>query len=555
MTTDRTTTTTTRTNPLTLTRSTILGGLLGGIATAAGIALTATSGWLIVRASERPQILLLLTAIVGVRTFGLARPVFRYWERLVSHDGSLRDLAERRAATYAALVPLTPARLGRRRRSDVLNGIVDDLTDVVEASVRVTVPVFSAAVAGIIAAIVTVLFNPGVGAVLAAMLVACALLFVLSWRLECAAQDDLLAARAEVTRVSTLVADHAGDLQAIGGQADALSWVWQADARVRTATSRQSRGRALTAALLLVITGVATIAAAYLAQRSGSHIAIVAMLTLIPVATGEALGVLTEATRALARAQGSARRLDAMLDQTPAVADPAATPGLIAAHPDGHDLALADVTASWDGTGDHLPPTSLDLSAGDRIAVVGPNGSGKSTLLAVLVRHLDPTAGRYALGGADTARIPLAQARAAFALVDDEPHIFATSVRNNLRLADATQAGDTAIRDALTAAGLAMWLDGLDEGLDTRLGAGGRGVSGGERARLAVARAVLSDRPVVALDEPTAHLDTTTARAVLADVLTATAGRTVVMVTHHHADREGFDRTLELSSTESGRAE
>ncbi len=89
-----------------------MAGLIGGAALCAGVALTATSGWLIVRASERPVILTLLTAIVAVRTFGLARPVFRYWERLLSHDTALDDLARRRTDTYAHLVPLTPARLG-----------------------------------------------------------------------------------------------------------------------------------------------------------------------------------------------------------------------------------------------------------------------------------------------------------------------------------------------------------------------------------------------------------------------------------------------------------
>ena len=110
----------------------ILGGLLGGAATAAGIALTATSGWLIVRAAEHPVLLTLFVAIVGVRTFGMARPFFRYLERVVSHDAALEDLAERRTSVYAALVPLTPARLGRRSRASVLTAVVDDLSDAVE---------------------------------------------------------------------------------------------------------------------------------------------------------------------------------------------------------------------------------------------------------------------------------------------------------------------------------------------------------------------------------------------------------------------------------------
>ena len=144
-------------------RSLALAALLGAGATTAGIALTATSGWLVVRASEQPAVLSLLTAVVAVRAFGIARPVLRYAERLRSHDASLRDLAERRAQAYARLVPLTPARLGRRRRADLLGGVVDDLSEVVEAQVRVTVPVTAAATAGVLTAVLTALLAPSVG--------------------------------------------------------------------------------------------------------------------------------------------------------------------------------------------------------------------------------------------------------------------------------------------------------------------------------------------------------------------------------------------------------
>ena len=123
----------TATSPFRPSQRVVVAGLLGGAALTAGVALTATSGWLIVRASERPVVLTLLTAIVAVRAFGLARPVFRYWERVRSHDAALDDLAHRRTAVYERLVPLTPARLGTHGRADVLTGVVDDLTDVVAA--------------------------------------------------------------------------------------------------------------------------------------------------------------------------------------------------------------------------------------------------------------------------------------------------------------------------------------------------------------------------------------------------------------------------------------
>ncbi len=528
------------------TRQTVIGGLLGGAATASGIALTATSGWLIVRASEEPIILTLMVAIVAVRTFGIARPMFRYLERLVSHDAALDDLAVRRTSVYAALVPLTPARLGRRSRSRVLTGVVDDLTDVVEAQVRVTVPLISSALAGLVAVLLTAWFAPAVGLVLAGLLVATAVTCWLAWVLESRSRDELLEARAEVLRVSDLVARQASELQAIGATDTAAGWLADAHDTLRRVVRRQSRGRALVAATLLVATAVATLLAALLVDPAVTGGPVAALLVVVPVAVGDALAPLVDTMRDLARAQGSAVRLEALLDQEPAVTDTAAavSDGI---HTTGRRVDLDGVAASWTGQGEQLAPTDLHLAPGRRVAVIGPNGSGKSTMLAVLARHLDPSRGRHAVDDIDVHDLTVDDVRRHVAVVDDEPHVFAASVGANLRLA-GPDADDAAVGRALERAGLGPWLAGLPEGLETRLGSGGRGVSGGERARLGVARAVLADRPLVLLDEPTAHLDHATATAVLDDVLSATDGRSVVMVSHRPEALDRFDTVLDLGA-------
>jgi ABC-type multidrug transport system fused ATPase/permease subunit len=168
----------------------------------------------------------------------------------------------------------------------------------------------------------------------------------------------------------------------------------------------------------------------------------------------------------------------------------------------------------------------------------------------VLARHLDPTSGRYAVDGTDVRRLPLETVRGQFAIVDDEPHVFASTLRANLLVA-APEADDEAAIAALRRAGLGPWFDGLADGLDTPLGTGGRGISGGERARLALARALLSRRPVILLDEPVAHLDHATAVAIVADLVAATDDpadqRTVVMVSHRPEGLEGFDRVIDLT--------
>ena len=217
-------------------------------------------------------------------------------------------------------------------------------------------------------------------------------------------------------------------------------------------------------------------------------------------------------------------------------------------HTAGRRVDLDGVAASWTGDGEQLAPTDLHLTPGRRVAVIGPNGSGKSTMLAVLARHLDPSRGRHAVDGTDVHDLTIDDVRRHVAVVDDEPHVFAASLGANLRLA-GPDADDAAVRARPRArrprrAGSPT----CPTGLDTRLGSGGRGLSGGERARLGVARAVLADRPLVLLDEPTAHLDHATATAVLDDVLSATDGRSVVMVSHRPEALDRFDTVLDLGA-------
>lgn len=526
----------------------ILGaGALGATALGSGVALTATSGWLVVRASEQPVILTLLTAIVAVRTFGMARPVFRYWERLRSHDAALDELAVARATLYADLVPLTPGRLARRGRAAMLTGVVDDLTERVEAQVRVTVPILTTALTGAGTAALCALVEPAAGLAVGVLLVVVAATTTVAWWIESRAMAELGAAWATVARTTELVASQALDLQAIGAQEGAVGQVQAAQRRVAVLTRRQSWGRAVTAAVIPLATALTTVACAVVAVSSGRTAPVSALLVLAPFALVEAFAGLPDAARALARAQQASRRLALLLDERPAVAAAAgpredeATPGPpIDAVP---HLRLRQACATWDGVGAALNRVDLDVEPGRVVAVTGPSGCGKSTMLAVLARQLDLSEGSYTVDGVEATDLGLDTVRDLFAVVDDEPHVFATSVRENLRLA-RSGADDAEVIAALGAAGLGDWLQGLPQGLDTRLGAGARGLSGGERARLSIARALLSGRPVMLLDEPVAHLDHATAVAVLDDLLASRGGRSVVVVSHRPEGTQGADQVL-----------
>jgi thiol reductant ABC exporter CydC subunit len=533
-------------------RAIVGAGLLGGIATTSGIALTAASGWLIVRASQRPVILLLFTAIVAVRAFGMARPAFRYWERLRSHDAALADLADRRTTAYKRLIPLTPARLGRRGRADLLTGVVDDLTDVVDAQVRVTVPIISALVAAAVATIVAAMLSAVAGIVIAAMAILTAPILVLGWRLETGSQQTLLGARAEVARVTALVSGNASELQAIGASNQAQTWLVTAHANLSRAAGQQSRGRAAAAGLLLLLTAADTVAmTAAILPAIGKTIStpVAALLVLTPIALGDAISTLPDATRALARSQASAVRLHTLLDQAPAVATTGTQP-LTATRATAPHIAVNALTAAWSGTTAQVGPLDLQIEPGTRLAITGPNGCGKSTLLAVLARTLDPAHGSYQLGDQDAVTLELEQARTMFAVLDDEPHLFASTVRANLALANPGST-DSDLLKALDRSGLGQWLTDLGQGLDTIIGTGGRGVSGGERARLALARALLSKRPILLLDEPVAHLDHATADAVINDLTQSATKQSVIMVSHRPDGLTGFDTVIDLSQQTS----
>ena len=517
-----------------------LATLLGALAAASGVALTATAGWLIVRAAEQPPVLMLILAIVGVRTFGIARPVLRYAERLVGHAAALRMLAEERARVYDDLVPLVPGRLGPHR-GDLLARVVDDVDAVLDEQLRVRLPVLTGALVVAGATVFTALVSPvAVLPVLGSALVGGAAALGLSWWTARRAEAAFVRERGALSALVGSVLDGAPDLvawQAAGRAADAVRGV---AARLARAAGRAAGGAALGRAVATLAAGVGVVAVLHVAAGTTSG-PMLALLGLLPLALLDVLLPLADAGQLAVRTRAARERLAALACTEPAVTDPAEP---VAAGP-GRDLAVERVHAGW-GEEAVLRDVDLGLPAGSRVAVVGPSGSGKSTLVAVLLRFLDPQCGSVALDGRRLDRLALSDVRARIGLVDDDPHVFASTLRENLRLA-RPGADDAELLAALDRARLTPWVAQLPEGLDTFLGDGHADVSGGERARIGVARALLGDRRVLVLDEPTAHLDSGTAEALAADVLgTSADGRSVVWVTHGRAGLDRVDRVLRL---------
>jgi ABC-type multidrug transport system fused ATPase/permease subunit len=269
---------------------------------------------------------------------------------------------------------------------------------------------------------------------------------------------------------------------------------------------------------------------------------LIAALALLALSSFDAVAPLPGAARELSGTLASGERVLELLDREPAVRDPA-TP---ASAPRGPvHVTLEGVTARYGVDGRNvLEGFDLALPPGRRVALVGPSGAGKTTVTSLLLRFLDPVDGRVTIDGRDARDLRQDDVRAAFALAGQDAHVFDSTIRENLRLADQA-ATDDELLDALGRARLREWVETLPEGLETLVGEDGARLSGGQRQRLVVARALLADAPVLILDEPTAQLDPDTAEALVTDVLTAADGRSVLLVTHRP---EGLDLVDEVVS-------
>ncbi len=506
--------------------------LLGGLASASGVALTALAGWLIVRADARPAILTLTVAMVGVRTFGLARPVLRYVERLWSHDRALRLLAQRRVEVYDALVPLVPGRIGRR--GDVLASVVDDVDAVLDTELRVRLPVRAYVVVATLAVLVAALIRPVAGAVILADALLAWAVFALARRGASRAEERAVTARAALSDAVVEAAQTADELRTWGAEQRAYDAVAARGAELAAATRSAATWLGGARALVLTAAGAAVAALALLlrAQVAGGDLTgpVLALLLLLPIALAEATTSMADAGAAAARGAAASDRLDALAAEPPAITE-TATPRPA---PDGSTITTEGAHARRRTLPD------LTLEPGERVAVVGPSGSGKSTLAALLLRFLDPDRGRIGLDDADYRDLAAAAVRERVGLVDDDPHVFASSVVENVRLA-RPESTDEEVEQALRHAHLGRWLDDLPRGLHTHLGAST--ISGGERARLAIARSLLADQPVLVLDEPTAHLDAGTAAEVAGEILDARE-RSIVWITHSDVGLDRVDRVI-----------
>lgn len=508
-----------------------LGVLLGAAATAAGVGLLSLAAWLIATAATHPAVTALSVAVVLTRALGVTRGVARYLERLVTHDAALRTLADARDRVYARLAATEPVR--RFRSGDLVSRLVSDTDATQDLLVRgLTPPLAALLVGGGVVTLSTALLTEG-GLLLAAGLVLAGVAVpLLAARAGRGPGRRVAAARAELSTALVDALQGAPDLVAYGAMDRAVARVEAADADLTRTARRDARllglgagATALLAGLTLwgsLLLGVAAVSAGRLDPIP------LAVLVLTALAAFEIVAPLPAAAARLGAVRASGERLFGVLDTPPQVRPAWDEP--VPAGP--ADLRIRDLAARYDGPL-VLDGLDLDVPAGSHVAVVGPSGAGKSTLAAILFRFQDAEGGSVRLGDADLLDRSPDAVRAAVSGVPQDPHVFDSTVRENLRLARPA-ATDDELRAVLARVR-------LDLDLDEPVGIRGSRLSGGMRQRLALARALLTGPALLVLDEPTAHLDPGTRDAVLDDLLDAAAGRATLLITHDLAGLERMD--------------
>jgi len=524
-----------------------LAVFLGSMAIGCGVGLLAVSAWLISSAALQPPIFELNLAIVGVRAFGIGRGCFRYAERLVSHDAAFRALSRLRLAVYDRLAVVAPAGVPAYRRGDLLERLVRDVDATQDLPLRVLVPYASGAIVAIASVVLAFFILPAAGVVLLVSLLLAATL--VPWITSTSAAEAERAsapARGQLNGDVLTLLDGIGDLTTAGAAQAWLDRLAEDDRHIGRLAERRARAAGLASGLGILLSGGAVVVmllVAIPAVRSGQLVGVnLAVLTLLPLATYEAVVAMPTAALALGRVRGSAQRVVEVLDAVDPVPDPLAP---VAAPVGVVGVRLSGVSAGWPG-GEHvLHDLDLDVAPGARVGVVGSSGVGKSTLLAVLAGFL-PYDGSVRLGDVEMRDLTGHDVRSIVGWCPQLPHVFDTSVVENVRLAKPG-ASDDEVRAALDAVGLGPWLDATPQGLDTPVGDHGALVSAGQRQRLGVARVLLAGHPVVLLDEPTEHLDESTADVVAAELLRALEGRTVLWVAHRPHGLESLDRIVRLT--------
>jgi ATP-binding cassette subfamily C protein CydC len=534
----------------------LAGILLGVIVISANALLMALSGWFITSmaiSGVSGAAFDYFLPSAGIRALAILRTVGRYGERLVTHEAAFRFLTSLRVWLFLRLEPLAPAGLERYASGDVAGRLRGDVDSLENLYLRVIAPLATGGCSILLAVLFVSLWDRSSCLVLAGVLLLAGIFLPLLGR-RLALEPGQSAARLG-GELRTAVAEGLlgaeelillGCVQRQAYRVNSISARLVAEQRRLGAINAMTQAGA-TACGGLAMAGVLAVAGPAVANGTLSGPALV-MLLLFCGAALEAAGSLPPALQMAPGIAEALRRICQLADAPPPVPEPARP----LQPPTATDITFRDVSCSPGDGPPLLRGFSLHVPAGSRVGLVGPSGCGKSTIMDLLLRFRDYD-GSIAVGGIELRSLAGDAARRIFSALPQQPYLFNATIGDNILLArpDASQ---EELRLALADSGLARWVAGLPQGLDTQVGEGASGVSGGEARRIALARALLKDAPVLLLDEPTEGLDIETEQELVARLAERTRGKTVLLATHRPACLALADRVVRLPGASESRS-
>ncbi|EOD1046714.1 TPA: cysteine/glutathione ABC transporter ATP-binding protein/permease CydC [Citrobacter farmeri] len=483
----------------------------------------------------------------GVRGAAITRTAGRYFERLVSHDATFRVLQHLRIHTFSKLLPLSPAGLARYRQGELLNRIVADVDTLDHLYLRVISPLVGAFVVIMVVTIGLSVLDVTLACTLGGvMLLTLFIMPPVFYRAGKTTGQNLTHLRGQYRQQLTAWLQGQAELTIFGASDRYRAQMETTELQWHEAQRRQSELTALSQALMLLIGAVAILLMLWMAAGGvGGNVqpgALIALFVFCALAAFEALAPVTGAFQHLGQVIASAVRITELTEQKPEVTFPTDVSDV----PAQVTLTLRDVSFSYPEQAQKaLDSLSLQVNPGEHIAILGRTGCGKSTLLQLLTRAWDPQQGEILLNDRPIAALNEATLRKIISVVPQRVHLFSATLRDNLLLA-APDASDEQLADTLRRVGLEKLLD--DTGLNSWLGEGGRQLSGGELRRLAIARALLHDAPLMLLDEPTEGLDATTESQMLELLADVMREKTLLMVTHRLRGLARFDQIIVMDN-------
>jgi ATP-binding cassette, subfamily C, bacterial CydC len=528
-------------------RETLLSVLLSVATIAANIGMMGTSAYLIATAALQPSIAVLQVAIVGVRFFGIARGVFRYLERLVSHSVNFRVLGEIRGWFYRSVEPLVPGAIEDLKSGDLLGRSIQDIETLEDFYVRGIAPPLSAALVTIGVSLFTLQYSVLLAAILALGLVITGLVLSLLVRTF----SGNLAARAIDSRskLSALMLETltgTGEILMYGAEDKQIEKIISGSQQLKKDDLAMSglHSAALSSGMLISNLTLAAIVwfGIPLVQNGNLDGVTLAVLSLITIASFEPVNLLSAAAAKIENSLAAARHLFEVADRPVPISEPTDSTEL----ENFRSLQVTGLDFTYPGSPQQvLQGISFQLIPGKNIALVGPSGSGKSTLLRILQHHLQVSPGCVFWNGIDTVHLGSLKVQSIQAVLAQNAYLFSATLQENMRLADS-QLDQNDISKLINNVGLEDWYQSLPDGMDTWLGDNGGQLSGGERQRLLLSRCLAMDHPVLLIDEPFSNIDKPSKNTILEAIIHNQKKTAVILATHRLVGMDQFDEILVL---------